>query len=121
MIESHWYLFIAGTVMLLFFLTYVYVCNHQIQIKESNLWKPIFEKVGLDPSVLTHDDSMWYYRGYPTCVAYGSFSDKCSKHEHHCSGGSTYGSSIFQALAVKKAVYNGGEHPQCPLIYTGTA
>lgn len=121
MIQSHWYLFVAGVVMLLFFLIYVYVCNHQIQIDESNLWKQIFEKIGLDPKSVTHDDSMWYYQGYPTCVAYGSFSNECSKHEHYCSGGNTYGDSISQASAVKKAVDSGGEHPHCPLVYPGAA
>lgn len=124
-VRAHGYLFLAGVVILLFFLAYVYFCNHQTEIYKNNLWISAFQEIGLTPRQIddiTHDDSMWYYLKRPTCVGYGGyFTKKCPKYENYCSGGSTFGNPLQQALAVKKAIYTGGEHPSCPLVYPGTA
>ena len=122
-VEVHKYLFLAALILFILFVIYVYVCNHKVDVSSNLLWTEAFTGVGISAAMIdlaTHDDSMWYYEGYPTCVAYGGdFSRKCLPHEHYCSGGSVYGTPDQQASAIKDALQNGGEHPQCPLIYPG--
>ena len=123
-VQAHSYLFLAGIVVFSIFLIYVYICNHRTEIGQSDVWNQSFQKVGLsskDIENLTHDDSMWYYRGRPTCVAYGDFRKRCPKFESYCAGGDTFGTPEQQALEVKLAIKNGGEHVSCPLIYQGAA
>ena len=121
--KAHGYLFVAGVVIFLMFLVYVFICEHKISIEGNNMWIEAFRKVGLPESQirnLTHDDSMWYHKMISTCVAYGGdFSAKCHRHENYCAGGDRYGDAEVQAQAVKEALDNNGEHPMCPLIYPG--
>lgn len=123
-IIAHQYFFIAGLVLFVLFLIYVYGYDHQTTIKNNTIWKDVFVAVGIPEKNIddiSHDDDMWYYKGSSTCVAYGGdFSKKCPKYESYCPGGDTYGDAFLQALEVKKAIDNGGEHPLCPLIYHGT-
>jgi len=120
-ITSHSYLFIAAGIMLVIFLLYAFVCNHKVDIDKDEMWRSEFEKHQLKSEDIVHDDTMWYYRGLPTCVAYGGiFDSTCSPNEHYCSGGSTYGNRTQQIFAIAGAIKNGGEHPLCPLIYQGS-
>lgn len=122
-VNAHSYMFIAGIVALVMFLIYVFICEHKISIEGNDMWTSAFMKTGLSNNKihdLTHDDSMWYYKMRSTCVAYnGDFSGKCYRHENYCAGGDVYGDEESQALAVKEALNNNGEHPMCPLIYPG--
>jgi len=119
-VRAHGYLFLAALIILIIFLVYVYLSNHRTEISQNNLWQEVFQKVKLNPEDLTHDDTTWYFQGRPTCVAYGgSFEAKCPRFENYCAGGGTYGDPVNQALAIKKAIENGGEHPLCPLVYPG--
>ena len=120
---AHGYLFIAGVIMLIMFLSYVYLYDHKTFIEGHDMWEKAFLKVGTDKNKIqdiTHDDNMWYYKGVSTCVAHsGDFSGLCHRYENYCSGGDRYGDDISQAKAVKEALEDGGEHPMCPLIYSG--
>lgn len=120
---AHGYLFIAGFVAIIMFLIYVFICEHKISINGNDIWVLAFKRNGMNDSQiknLTHDDSMWYYKLKSTCVAYGGdFSEKCRRYESYCAGGDKYGDEDLQALAVKEALDNDGEHPMCPLVYTG--
>jgi len=119
-IKAHGYFFIAGLVLLIMFLVYVYLCEHQKSVVNDEMWRHTFTKEGINPITVTHDDSMWYHNGRSTCVAYnGDFESKCSRSENYCAGGDVHGTNIQQAKAVKKAIHNRGEHPLCPLIYQG--
>ena len=121
-IKYHLYLFIVGLVLFSMFLAYVFIYEHKIHIKGS-AFESAFREVGLSNEIndITHDDSMWYYKLASTCVGYGDKSSKCKKYESFCGGKNqnTYGNEYEQALAVKEAIENNGEHPLCPLIYPG--
>lgn len=123
-ITAHTYLFIAGLILLSFFLGYVFLSKHKSSISSSSIWTKIFTQIRLDNKInnISHDYSMWYYNGESTCVGYGDFSDKCHSYENICSGDENmiYGTPFEQATNVKIAINNGGVHPDCPLVYQGT-
>ena len=123
-ITAHQYFFVAGVVLLILFLIYVYVYEHRTFIEGDELWENAFSGVGLLQEIIkdiSHDEDVWYYRGNSTCVAYGGdFSEECSRYENYCAGEDRYGDAFLQAMEVKKAIDSGGEHPLCPLIYPGT-
>jgi len=117
-IQAHGYLFLAGIILVMIFIVYIYICNHKVSLQDD--WRFEFIKLGLNADEITHDDNMWYFRDLPTCVLFGRhMKDECPRYEGHCAGGENYGTFKKQALAVKEAVHNGGEHPLCPLIYPG--
>jgi hypothetical protein len=121
---AHACLCVAGIVLLIVVLIYVYICEHKVGILDSEVWKKAFEDHGLGKEIehITHDDEMWYHNEVSTCVAYrGSVNDSkaCNRSDKFCSGGKTYGNYDQQVLAIKEALMNGGEHPLCPLIYPG--
>ena len=122
--SNHLYLWVCGLGLLAIFLTYVFICEHRVPISDNEMWSGMFQKAGFTPDdvpKITHDDSMWYFNDIPTCVGYsGDFEKVCHQHEHYCSGRKVFGNALSQAINVKKAVNNGGEHPDCPLIYQGT-
>lgn len=122
--KSHTYLFIFGVVLLVGFLIHVYVCEHKISIEGNDMWRNAFLRNGFSSTQIkdiSHDDTVWYYKRRSTCVGYSEDTSKeCTSSENYCSGGNDYGTEDQQVLSVKKAVSNGGEHPKCPLIYTGT-
>lgn len=121
--KAHKYLFIAGTILFIIFLLYIYFCDHKQSILESEFWTKEFLKAGFSKEKIEdieHDDSVWYYKNRPTCVAYsGSFFEKCLPYEHYCPGGNTFGIPEKQIKALQEAIDNGGEHVDCPLIYPG--
>lgn len=120
-LEAHTYLFIAISIVLLIFLIYVYLSEHKRDIKENKVFRKVFSDLGLDSNMVTHDDSVWFYKGFPTCVGYGDPEDDCPYFENFCAGDNfSFGSYKQQAEAIKEAVLEGGgEHPSCPLIYPG--
>lgn len=117
----HKYLWMAGVLLLLFFLGYVFLYDHKEGIQHSEEWVREFDRVGIDPRDMSHDEGMWYHRRKSTCVGYGDWDDLCLKHESFCAGGKTFGNSRIQVDAIKAALDNGGTHPDCPLIYAGAS
>lgn len=116
--KAYGYVFVLALVLFLCFIVYIYFSDHQKGLKDDS-WIKEFQKVGLDPEDISHDDSVWYFQKQPTCVAYSAKNAICPRHESYCARGKTYGSILDQVKAVKEAAENGGEHPQCPLIYPG--
>ena len=117
--KAHSYLFVAVVVLFSIFLLYVYFCKHQKDIHKNKTFSQVFSEAGLNLNHISHDDSIWFFKNYPTCVGYGEPKKDCPYSENFCAGNNKYGSYKQQALAVKKAITNGGEHPECPLLYPG--
>ncbi|MDB4769421.1 hypothetical protein OAG24_00500 [bacterium] len=124
--NSHNYIFYGAVIFFALLLIYIFM-DHQVQIVDENIIK-IFKKAGLTADQIkniSHDDSMWYYRGYSTCVLFKDYKNpivswECPEYEGYCSGlKGSYGSLEQQARAIKDSINNGGEHPHCPLIYSG--
>lgn len=116
--DTHKYTWLAGALLLAFFIGYAFWYDHKETIYYSEEWNRRFRAVGIDPRRVTHDDGMWYYDRKSTCVNYGD-GGECPRHEGYCAGGKTYGTLDEQVLAVKEALENGGTHPECTLIYAG--
>lgn len=112
------------TIILSLFLAYGFLCEHQISVIDT-LWMPYFGKYAKE---VTHDDSMWFYKGISTCVQYnGNFNEECDKSKGICMGSSNnkhnkdeYGNYKEQSAGVINAIKNGGIHKDCPFIYHGT-
>ena len=117
--NPHLYLWLAFTLLLLFFLGYDFLYDHKENIQNSKEWLDVFIKEGIDPKDMSHDESVWYYKRRSTCVGYGDWEEECPRSENWCAGGGTFGDSSQQAKGVKDAITNGGVHPDCPLIYAG--
>lgn len=121
---AHLYLFIAGVVGLLMFIIYVYIYDHHNHIETNAFWRDALKKAGIseeDIKHITHDGDTWHHRRKNLCVAHsGDFEEACSKHHNFCSGGDTSGTADEQAQNIFIALKNEGEHPLCPLIYSGT-
>jgi len=119
-LTAHTYLWIAGVIAILMFMVYVFICEHEMRIDQNEVWIGRFLRAGVSTSEIvhiTHDYSVWYYKGLGTCVAYGDWNDKCERSEYWCAGGGVVGDGDAQARAVKVAIDNGsGYHPMCPLI-----
>lgn len=111
-------LFILGCLLLSFFLIYVFICQHRFSVTDKK-WLDLFSRYHIPSKDITHDESVWYYQNNNTCVFYSeNRNDLCPRHSRYCSSGkSTAGSAEEQVKAIKEAINNGGEHPQCPLIY----
>ena len=117
-------------IILSLFLAYGFLCEHQISVIDT-LWAPYFNEYAKD---VTHDDSMWFYKGISTCVQYnGDFNEECDKSKGICSDGkynnnkyggykeqNKYGGYKEQSAGVIDAIKNGGVHKDCPFIYHGT-
>lgn len=117
--DPHKYLWLSGILLLLFFVGYVFYHNHKENIQNSDIWTAEFEGVGINSKDISHDEGVWYYRNFPTCVGYGDWNDECPKYESYCAGGKSFGDPKTQVKAIKQALENGGTHPECPLIYAG--
>ncbi|CAJ1414630.1 unnamed protein product [Effrenium voratum] len=53
----------------------------------------------------------WIYKDKGVKVGYGSYKNKCDREKFYCAGGKLFGKGSLQAQAVKKAIANGGIHP----------
>ena len=123
----HFYLIVAGAIMLFCLVVYGFCYDHKDHINDdsnpnSQEWIDSFHSAGApDPIVddITHDDDTWYYQNSSTCVGYGDWDDVCPRHEVYCGGNKKMGDSKIQAKAVVEALKNGGKHPKCPLLYPG--
>jgi len=119
MLRSHKYLWLAGILLFVLFLGYVFWHDHKHSISDDFQWVEKFLRVGVDPKDITHDESVWYYKRRSTCVGYGDWKDECPKHESYCAGERIFGDANAQVDAIKKALERGGVHPECPLVYAG--
>jgi hypothetical protein len=121
-LTAHFYLFIAGVVVIILFFGYAFWYDHKKQFEDHNIDK-IFKRYGLSEeqiSNISHDDDMWYYKRKSTCVGYSSIPDElCPKFQEVCVGGKTFGNLEDQIREVVKAIKIGGLHEDCPLIYEG--
>jgi len=116
----HIFLWLAGILLFLFFIGYVFLYDHKEGIANSEIWDNEFRRVGINPEDMSHDDSTWYYKRLSTCVGYGGeWEQECPRHENYCSGGKTFGDAKNQVKAIVEALKNRGTHPGCPLIYVG--
>lgn len=116
---QHKILWLAGVLLLVFFLGYTFWYDHKENIQNSTEWRNEFVLAGIDPKDMTHDEGMWYYKRRSTCVGYGDWTEECPKHEGYCAGGKTFGNARDQISAIRESLENGGTHPECPLIYAG--
>lgn len=117
--SQHENILILSVVLLIMFLLYIYFYDHK---STSDVWERHFQNAGLTPDDIgdiNHDDSVWYYQRISTCVGYGDEEEGCSKTDHYCAGGTTFGSPQDQVRAVAEAVKKGGIHSECPHIYQG--
>ncbi|CAE7649030.1 typA [Symbiodinium pilosum] len=76
-------------------------------------WCKILESAGIskqDRGSIRTKDGEWQFKSKGTKVGFGSYKEKCPK-EFKCAGGTKYGLGIEQAREVKKAIENGGVHP----------
>lgn len=117
--HTHLYLWLGGVLLFTFFMGYAFWYDHKERINNSQEWVTAFTSVGINPRDMAHDEGVWYYKGRSTCVGYGDWNDECPRHECYCAGGKTFGDSITQARAIKKALESGGTHQGCPLMYAG--
>jgi hypothetical protein len=76
-----------------------------------------FEKLISD---ISHDESMWYYQGKPTCVHYNPNLQYKSPKDKKCPIYSRVCSNTIeeQIKNVYIAIQNEGFHPNCPLLYS---
>ncbi len=122
-VTAHLYLFIAGVVALILFITYAFVYDHKEKIYGDEQWEKALTKAGLSDAEIekiSHDEDVWYYGGVSTCVSYGDWKDRCKKFEAVCAGkGEVYGSADQQAEEIAKALDHEGVHPECPLVFSG--
>lgn len=125
-LKSHFYLYIAGIVLFILFLGYVFWYDHKTNIDEGDDFVKIFKKEGLSDdqiSQIRHDDDVWYYKGKSTCIGYSSDSkEHCPYFQSVCTGkdSRTFGTIDEQIKEVAKIIKKGDDqHPDCPLIYEG--
>lgn len=100
------------------YIYYGYVLDH----KRSTNREYLEENLSIPDEILdslSHDADVWYYNGKSTCVAFGVANASCPKHFAVCSGGENFGKLSDQLRNNIVAIQNGGEHPDCPLIYRG--
>lgn len=126
---AHLYLAVAAIVLLSLFIVFIYLVKKRGSVDSydaSGTWMKTFNEAGIsasDVALITHDDNVWYYDGHSTCIGYGDASEECPRYECWCAGDRgdggrcTYGTIKQQAAALRKAIANGGQHSECPLIY----
>ena len=122
---SQYYLLGAACIFFLLFALYAFVIDHKESIDEDfspDGWVPALRKVGLkndEIAKVKHDETAWYYDDRALCVGYGDESERCPRYENYCAGKKSFGSTLQQAMAIRVAIRNKGEHPECPLLYMG--
>lgn len=81
-------------------------------------WYNLAESYGLDGSLVSHYNDVWYYDGKYSCVAMGFNSDACDSSVFHCSGSDhvTYGYGSQQMEALEAASHlQSGAYADCPV------
>ncbi|HMP28060.1 MAG TPA: hypothetical protein PKD85_00585 [Saprospiraceae bacterium] len=121
----HFYLFIAGAIVLLLYLGYVFWYDHKNEVTDKDLHE-LFKKYGLTDTQIAdikHDDDVWYYKNKSTCIGYSSDPrEACPKFQWVCLGDRTFGNLKEQIYAISQLIKNGMDsHPDCPLIYEGAS
>jgi hypothetical protein len=116
---QHAYVWLGAVILFFFFIGYAFWYDHKESIQSSREWSDEFSRAGIDPRDMSHDEGVWYHQRRSTCVAYGDWADECPRHEAWCSGGKVFGDAASQVAEIKRALENGGTHPECPLIYAG--
>lgn len=122
MSTPHKYLFIAGLVLFILYIGYIFWYDHKMDIEN---FESLFKKEGLtdkEINEIKHDDDVWYYKNRSTCIGYSSNSNEpCPKFQWVCIGGKTFGTIENQIKEVSKLIKNNkSQHPDCPLIYEGS-
>ena len=121
---AHCYLFIAGLILIILYMGYVFWYDHKKDMTEGD-FDVLFSKEGLSQEQIEnikHDDDVWYYKDMSTCIGYSSDPrEACPKFQNVCMGGKTFGLLETQIKEVSNLIKSGLiQHPACPLIYEGS-
>jgi hypothetical protein len=116
--EAFSYLSLAGLVILITCLIYVYLYDKNIDT---------------DGDIYSHDEDQWFINHYidnniiklPTCIGYGTEGEKCNASEVYCTGGQDkrghfYHGSLEKQINELKNLGNDGIHKACPLVFLGS-